>query len=588
MSVTDGAHPADRRATEVAVSALLNCFLRETGHATEVTGHRVRIHLAHLGVDLEVGLRHCSATGHHLFHLPVQVVAAAPAAAVALGPASLAGLLGRELAAGDPRADTEGLVGAVAESHRNLVRFLTGGTTAPHRLTPFLSAEQSLLTGHPLHPTPKSRAPMSVAEVEEFSPELGAAFPLHWFSADPALVLEDSALASPATAVLAGLLAGDELADPALRRLAEARGGGVPIPAHPWQARRLAVRPEVRALLDAGRLVDHGPQGAPWSPTSSVRTVGRPGDAVMLKLSLGVRITNSVRLNLRKELARGVEVHRLLEAGLGAELAERFPGFGILRDPAWATLAGPVRGAESGFEVLIRENPYLDDDQASPVAALCEPAPDGGPPPLARHVRALAGAEGWPVDAAARRWFARYLEVAVDPILWLHGAEGIALEAHQQNGVVMLRGGLPEGFRYRDNQGYYFKRSKAARLRQLLPDLNVESDTLCDDAIADERLGYYLGVNHLLGLIGAFGRAGLAAEEDLLGDLARHLAAPERAFPASRVVEALLYSPTLRCKANLRTRLDDMDELVGPMESQSVYVDIPNPVRTMVASGALA
>jgi siderophore synthetase component len=52
------------------------------------------------------------------------------------------------------------------------------------------------------------------------------------------------------------------------------------------------------------------------------------------------------------------------------------------------------------------------------------------------------------------------------------------------------------------------------------------------------------------------------------------------------VVEALLSRPTLRCKANLRTRLDDMDELVGPMESQSVYVDIPNPLRSTVTAGA--
>jgi siderophore synthetase component len=292
-----------------------------------------------------------------------------------------------------------------------------------------------------------------------------------------------------------------------------------------------------------------------------------------------------VRLNLRKELARGLEVHRLLEAGLGAELAERFPLFGILRDPAWATLAGRAPGLESGFEVVIRENPYGDADDAAPVVALCEPAPDGGPPPIAVHVQALRAAERRPVDAVARDWFRRYLEVAVDPILWLYGAEGIALEAHQQNGIVLLRDHLPVGFRHRDNQGYYFKRSRAARLRQLLPDLNAESDTVCDDAVADERLGYYLGVNHLLGLIGCMGRSGLADEADLLADLARHLAAPDRAFPASPVVDTLLGSPTLRCKANLRTRLDDMDELVGPMESQSVYVDIPNPLRIPVVVG---
>ena len=70
--------------------------------------------------------------------------------------------------------------------------------------------------------------------------------------------------------------------------------------------------PRSRALLDAGLLHDLGPHGDPWHPTSSVRTVYRPGAPAMLKLSLGVRITNSRRENLRKELVRGVEVHRLL------------------------------------------------------------------------------------------------------------------------------------------------------------------------------------------------------------------------------------------------------------------------------------
>ena len=40
----------------------------------------------------------------------------------------------------------------------------------------------------------------------------------------------------------------------------------------------------------------------------------------------------------------------------------------------------------------------------------------------------------------------------------------------------------------------------------------------------------------------------------------------------------LLGSPRLRVKANLRTRLDDMDELVGPLASQSVYVEVANPL----------
>jgi siderophore synthetase component len=306
----------------------------------------------------------------------------------------------------------------------------------------------------------------------------------------------------------------------------------------------------------------------------------------MLKLSLGVRITNSVRVNLAKELARGVEVHRLLAAGLGEELAARFPWFAIVRDPAWLTVRTGEDRAESGFEVVLRENPYPagTGTDATVVAALCHPGPGGGPSRLAAVVRELAAAAGRPAAEVASEWFRRYLAVAADPLLWLYGARGIALEAHQQNSVVELAEGWPAGFRYRDNQGYYFKASAADRLRRLLPGLSQASDTVCDDAVADERFGYYLAVNHLFGIVGTLGRDGVADERDLLADLAAHLAAWARTHPpVPPLVATLLGSPRLRVKANLRTRLDDMDELVGPLASQSVYVEVANPLAGLGA-----
>ncbi len=38
----------------------------------------------------------------------------------------------------------------------------------------------------------------------------------------------------------------------------------------------------------------------------------------------------------------------------------------------------------------------------------------------------------------------------------------------------------------------------------------------------------------------------------------------------------------LPCKSNLLTRLYDMDELVGSLETQSVYVQGENPLKTKV------
>jgi siderophore synthetase component len=533
------------------------------------------VRLERLGLELAAPLRYRSATGQHAYRLPATL--ARPAGRpVPLDHVTLAALLGKELAVEEAgRARLGEFVTAVASSTANAATFLAGpGHPDPGpgaAATPFLRAEQSLTAGHPLHPAAKSRQPMTPDEVRRYAPELGAAFPLHWFRADRSIVAEDSALGTGAAGLLAGLLDGDPPAGP----------GHALVPAHPWQAARLLERPEVRDLLAAGLLEDLGPLGRPWSPTSSVRTVYRADAPFMLKLSLGVRITNSVRVNLAKELARGVEVHRLLASGLGAELAGRFPGFAIVRDPAWLTLRTGRDGPESGFEVVLRENPYPAGDatDASVVAGLCHPGPDGGPSRLATLVRDLAGAAGRPAATVAAEWLRRYLAVAADPLLWLYAERGIALEAHQQNSVVELAGGWPAGFRYRDNQGYYFKASAADRLRWLLPDLNQASDTVCDDAVADERLGYYLAVNHLFGIVGTLGRDGVADEADLLAVLAGYLAAKAQgSSPVPPLLATLLGAPRLRVKANLRTRLDDMDELVGPLASQSVYVEVANPL----------
>jgi siderophore synthetase component len=103
------------------------------------------------------------------------------------------------------------------------------------------------------------------------------------------------------------------------------------------------------------------------------------------------------------------------------------------------------------------------------------------------------------------------------------------------------------------------------------------------DEVADERLGYYLGINNIFGLIGGFGSAGLV-DEDVLLDVVRrrfsalHSEMTEERLRVPAMVDTFLDSPTLRCKGNLLTRAHGMDELVGPVATQSVYVTIPNPL----------
>jgi siderophore synthetase component len=61
------------------------------------------------------------------------------------------------------------------------------------------------------------------------------------------------------------------------------------------------------------------------------------------------------------------------------------------------------------------------------------------------------------------------------------------------------------------------------------------------------------------------------------------LRAHRRATDPSPVAALLLDADTLPVKANLLTGVDGRDELDGPVEAQSVYVDVPNPVREVLA-----
>ncbi|QMU78739.1 siderophore biosynthesis protein [Streptacidiphilus sp. PB12-B1b] len=574
-------HPDPAVAADCAgTENLLRCWVRETGLG-EPPGGLLTLALGD-GLRLTVPVRHWSPSGWHRFGRARLRPDSGPGPGHPVDAVTVAALLarGRGTDAGSPRHTAE-LAGRVADSVRRTARFIADRRDAPlpaPGTTPFLASEQDLLLGHPLHPAPKSREGLGEAETAAYSPELRGAHPLHWFAVAAELAAGDSALPQDAAAVTAALAP-------------ELPPGTVALPLHPWQARELAHRPDVRALLDAGQLHDLGPHGPLWYPTSSVRTVYRPDSPWMLKLSLGLAITNSRRENLRKELHRGLEVHRLLESGLGREWHAAHPAFDIVRDPAWIgadlpgtgpaasglPAAGLAAGPVPGLDTVVRQNPFGPRERVHCVAGLVSGTPTRSR--LGGLVQALADRTGRPAATVCAEWFLRYLDAVVLPLLWLDGRAGIALEAHQQNSLVLLDAqGWPVGGRYRDNQGYYFRASHTEALRSRLPGLGALSDTFVPDRVADERFGYYLGVNHLLGLVGAFGAQGLVDERVLLAALRRFLGGPAAAATGSRLPELLLDAPTLPCKANLLTRLRGLDELVGPVETQSVYVALANPL----------
>lgn len=584
-------------AERTTIQSFLNCYLRETSSGiigsieefpaleSQIKAKKIlRCPLVHQGVQIVLGVRYFSPTGRHIFDFPAYYQPAGKAELLELDYVTLVALLSKELAiANHTSAGMDELLLRVVQSCRHIEQFIKARRRDAELLGGFHSTfgetEQALVFGHHLHPTPKSRQGFADEDLPTYSPELKGKFPLHYFRLHRDAVLEGSALEKTATELIkAELLADPEVSPEFKEKYCQADEYSL-LPLHPWQANFLRRQPVAKQLFSAGALQDLGQQGRAFLPTSSIRTVYHPDAAFMFKLSLNVKITNSLRMNLYKELERSVEVYRMLEGQIGQELREKFPEFDIIRDPAF--LAVQFNGEPvPEFATILRQNPFQanPDTDATCIISLCQDSIYGDGSRLAHLIRTLAKRENRSTTEVSLDWFRRYLHISLEPILWLYFTHGIAVEAHQQNSVVELNEGYPQRFFYRDNQGYYFRQSLHQHLEGILPGIGAKSKTICDDAVSDERLGYYFFQNNLFGLINAFGVAELIDEAWLLSEVRISLEKAKKTPQNGSKILQNLQQPKLRCKANLLTRFHDMDELVGSLATQSVYVWLDNPL----------
>lgn len=475
------------------------------------------------------------------------------------------------------------LLSRVIESHQVMDRYLShrrfGRHPGAHQAS-FIESEQAVVTGHWLHPTPKSRQGMHAWHHPVYTPELNGSFRLQFFAARRQLVIQDSLLASSAEA-LSFELACHGLDKTGHRRLADLRASGYALlPVHPLQAHWLHHQPHVQELLAAESLIPLGELGPCFTPTSSVRTVYSRDLDWMLKLSIPVKLTNSLRINFRKDLGNSVWISQLVRA---CGIEQEHPGFFVVGDPAYLGLDLPGL-AETGFETIFRANPFRDSgphQAVHSIAALTEdPLEDTGRSRLFALVWRLAELHDLSLAQAARRWFDAYWTVAIAPILGIYDRHGIALEAHQQNVVIGFAGdGTPEAAYYRDIQGISLAESHREALIRLVPELAGLPKVFEPDDIARNGLGYYLVFNHLYAIVHRFGADGLIREEEMLRHVEARLTALRSAMegPGAALVDILLQSDSLPCKANLLTRIEDRDELESECEL-AVYTSVANPL----------
>ncbi|MFF7748967.1 IucA/IucC family protein [Streptomyces sp. NPDC007971] len=273
----------------------------------------------------------------------------------------------------------------------------------PSALHDSVDAEQAVVDGHPQHPCCRTRSGMSVTDVLAYAPE-------HHPVIDLALV------PVPADRWLGAGSWPDELRD----------DGTFLLPVHPWQRDHVLVRhPE---LVPTRRTIRA-------RPLLSLRTLA-PGTGLAgchIKTSLDVQVTNYLRTISPVEVADGPPLSDLVSAVLDKS------GFGeglrILRELGGGAVR--VNGqASASLAAMIRESP----DSHLGVGEVAVPL-------TSVHATGAAVVAGDPV-----RWLMDFAELVLPPVLTLLSM-GVALEAHGQNTLVVLRDGRPVRVLYRDLDG---------------------------------------------------------------------------------------------------------------------------------------
>lgn len=439
------------------------------------------------------------------------------------------------------------------------------GLTAPD--VDFALSEASLLSGHQLHPSPKCCFGFSKDEYLTYYPEFANAFQLHCFLVSLDCVHNDSRT----NISLTGLIDNN----PITQEIPEDK---YLLPLHPWQANYLLSLDSVQKMLANGQLINLGALGKKFRATSSIRTVYYRDSKYMLKLSLNVMITNSVRMNQARELDRAIAVTEFWQTDIANEFDQQYPFFIPIKDPAYLCLKYDGQLIEESA-VLIRDNPfYTNQFNVSCIAALCQDNPFEPGNRFNAIIPKLARKLNVEDSAAAQIWFKRFIEIAIEPLLWLYSHKEIALEAHQQNLLVKLNDdGLPITTYYRDSQGYYISERQKAEFASLQHIFNHFA--LGDSEFVAHHFSYYLICNSLIAVINALGYAGYSEEKILVKIFAEFLHEKQRKWTnrINKYLEYLLSSTTLPMKDNLATRLQGLDELTAPLSQQSVYLNIKNP-----------
>lgn len=434
----------------------------------------------------------------------------------------------------------------------------------------YISSEQQMSLGHAFHPAPKARVGFDAQQLQQYSPEFGAPFQLHYFAVAQALFQHADN----------GTISGAQIINQDLPEALNIPAGFQPIPCHPWQAGYIRSLAAVQQLLTDGQLIDLGPQGQSFYATSSVRTLYSPASQHFYKGSLHIRLTNCLRKNAIYELETALYLSQLLEQ---QQLSQVFPDLQLLLEPGWATVNPQLDDPEQtvlvqeAFAMIFRSNFTADElSSYTPVVAgsLFSENPFG--PNRARTlIGQYARRHDIAFNSAALQWFQQYAEGLCLPVLYAYFERGLIFEPHLQNVLLGMQDDAPQKVILRDMEGTKLV-SEAWPLDAASP-LSEQGQKAMryNQAKGWQRVAYCLFINNLFQAVFYIAGGDPILKHQLRAVLGEVLHSYLQQYPSShaqQVLSDVLAGNTLPNKTNLLIRVQKQ------ADKEAGYVPLANPI----------
>lgn len=335
--------------------------------------------------------------------------------------------------------------------------------------------EQWGCTGHPYHPNFRVKKGFNSDEVLHYSPEFDAQVSIHW-----AALHHSQAFTSIDKSSFQLLFAhhfSQEFQNWCHKLHAKNLNPDnyLPLPIHPWQWNN-KLKSLCSILMDSNQFLMM-PHMQKTKPSMSFRTM-MPLDSSgpHLKLAVGVHTTSAMRTVSPASVFNSSRLSDWL-----TNVLRHHQNFGgclfIARDLAGINSSDSSIPAHEKKHVamLVRENPLQlisEQQQLIPLAALFNVSPISHVPLLSELIDSS--------KINPRTYFSEYCHCILASQLYLLLRYGIALEAHQQNTLVIIQNNRPVGLVIRDLGG--IKICCHAIYDQIIkPELHPESTITCTE-----------------------------------------------------------------------------------------------------------